>query len=63
MPGGKVRKLSFDIREQAAGANAEKRVVQPIVTYLFLHQNQPIERFFGAAYTTCRFEADFIAVR
>ena len=37
--GDEVRKLAFYIREQAAGTNAEKGIIKPLVAQLFFHQN------------------------
>src|SRR6266699_3903090 len=59
--GSEVRKLPFDVGKQAAGANAEERIVQPLVAQLLFHQDQPIERLFGTANAASRLKAYLVA--
>src|SRR6266567_3743719 len=59
--GSEVRKLPFDVGKQAAGANAEERIVQPLVAQLLFHQDQPIERLFGIANAASRLKAYLVA--
>ena len=49
--------LALDVREHAAGAEAEQIGVEPGIAELFFHQGEPFERLLRGADTACGFEA------
>src|SRR5688572_623937 len=55
---GKVLELTFDVRQEAAGAEAEERRLHVLAAQLLLHQDQPRQRVLGLADAACRLEAD-----